>query len=40
MNKFFINCLDFELELINSGTIKIKTKIKKIAGIICSNLII
>ena len=37
MNKFLINCFDFELDLINSGRTRIKTAIKKIAGIICSN---
>tara|TARA_B100001175_G_scaffold228163_1_gene194837 strand:- start:1858 stop:1962 length:105 start_codon:yes stop_codon:yes gene_type:complete len=34
MNRFLINSLDFELDSINSGMIKIKTAIKKIAGTI------
>ena len=37
MDKFLINCLNFELETINSGMIRIKIIIKKIAGIIFSN---
>ena len=37
MNKFLINCFDFELDLINSGRMRIKIAIKKIAGTICSN---
>ena len=36
MNKFLINCFDFELELKNLGSIRIKTIIKKIVGTICS----
>ena len=37
MNKFLINIFDFELDLKNPGSTRIKTAIKKIAGIICSN---
>tara|TARA_B110001450_G_C17320823_1_gene359350 strand:- start:62 stop:232 length:171 start_codon:yes stop_codon:yes gene_type:complete len=37
MNKFLLNCFDFEFELRNPGRIRIKTAIKKVAGIICSN---
>ena len=37
MNKFLINCFDFEFDLINSGRIRIKIAIKKNAGTICSN---
>tara|TARA_Y200000002_G_C22507327_1_gene589782 strand:+ start:690 stop:875 length:186 start_codon:yes stop_codon:yes gene_type:complete len=37
MKRFLIVCFNFELDLINSGMIKIRTAIKKIAGIICSN---
>ncbi len=37
MNKFLINIFDFELDLKNPGTTRIKTAIKKTAGIICSN---
>ena len=37
MNKFLINLFDFELDLKNSGSTRIKTAIKKIAGIISSN---
>ena len=37
MNKFLINIFDFELVLKNPGRIRIRTAIKKIAGIICSN---
>tara|TARA_B100001057_G_scaffold173582_1_gene174266 strand:- start:86 stop:259 length:174 start_codon:yes stop_codon:yes gene_type:complete len=36
MNRFLKNCFGLKLELINPGIIKIKTKIKKIAGTICS----
>ena len=36
MNKFLINCFDFELELKNLGSTRIKTTIKKIVGTICS----
>ena len=39
MNRFLKNILDFEFDLKNPGTIKIKTAIKKIAGIICSKFI-
>ena len=35
--KFLKNLFDFEFDLKNSGSTKIKTAIKKIAGIICSN---
>ena len=35
--KFLKNLLDFEFDLKNSGNIKNKTAIKKIAGIISSN---
>jgi len=38
-NKFLINCFSFELELKKPGNTKIKTAIKKIAGIIWSRLI-
>ena len=34
INKFLINCFNFELEFRKPGIIKIKTAIKKIAGII------
>ena len=37
INKFLINLFDFEFDLKNSGNTKIKTAIKKIAGIISSN---
>ena len=37
MKRFLIICFNFELDLINPGMIRIKTAIKKIAGIICSN---
>ena len=40
MNKFLKNCFDFELDLKNSGSTRIKTAIKKIAGIISSNPIL
>ena len=39
-NKFLINCLMFEFDLIKLGRTRIKTAIKKKAGIICSNPII
>ena len=39
MNKFLKNCLDFELVAKKLGKTKIKTNIKKIAGIIWSNCI-
>ena len=39
INKFLINCLSLELELKKPGSTKIKTAIKKIAGIICSRSI-
>ena len=35
--KFLKNLFDFEFDLKNSGKTKIKTAIKKIAGIISSN---
>tara|TARA_B100001093_G_scaffold309614_1_gene295408 strand:- start:290 stop:508 length:219 start_codon:yes stop_codon:yes gene_type:complete len=35
--KFLKNCFDPELDLKNPGRIKIKTAIKKNAGISCSN---
>jgi phosphopantothenate synthetase len=35
--KFLKNLVDFEFDLKNSGNTKIKTAIKKIAGIISSN---
>ena len=35
--KFLKNLFDFEFDLKNSGKIKIKTAIKKIAGTISSN---
>ena len=38
-SKFLKNCLGFELELKKPGRTKIKTAIKKIAGIICSKFI-
>ena len=34
MNKFLKNCLDFELVFKKLGRIRIKTAIKKVAGII------
>ena len=37
MNKFWKNCFDLEFNLINPGTTRIKTAIKKNAGIICAN---
>jgi len=37
MNKFLVNCLNFELDLKKLGKTKIKTKNKKKAGIIFSN---
>jgi len=37
MNKFLLSCFDFEFNLKNPGRTRIKTIIKKIAGIICSN---
>ena len=37
MNKFLINCFEFELDLKKLGRTRIKTATKKIAGIICSN---
>ena len=40
MNKFLKNCFDFELDLRKDGRTRIKTAIKKIAGIICSKLIL
>ena len=36
MKRFLINCLNFELDLINPGMTKIRTAIKNIAGITCS----
>ena len=39
MNKFLKNCFDSELDLRKDGRTRIKTAIKKIAGIICSKLI-
>jgi len=39
MNKFLTNCFDFELDLKKSGRIKIRTAIRKMAGIICFNSI-
>ena len=40
INKFLISLFDFKLDLKNSGSTKIKTAIKKIAGIISSKPII
>ncbi len=40
MNKFFINCFNFELDCKKFGRTRIKTAIKKNAGIICSNSIL
>ena len=42
INKFLKNCFEFEFEfeLKKAGRTKIKTAIKKITGIICSNPII
>ncbi len=37
MNRFLLNCFNFEFVLKNSGSIKIKTAMINIAGIICSN---
>ena len=37
INRFLINLFDFELELKNSGSTRIRTAIKKIAGMISSN---
>jgi len=37
INKFLKNCFDFELDLKNSGKIRIKIAIRKIVGIIFSN---
>ena len=39
MIRFFTKNFNLELDLINPGMIKTRTAIKKIAGIICSNLI-
>ena len=39
MNKFLVNCLNFELDLKKLGKTKIKTKSKNKAGIIFSNTI-
>jgi len=39
INKFLIKLFDFAFDLKNSGSTKTKTAIKKIAGIISSNLI-
>ena len=39
MNKFLKNCFDSELDLRKDGRTRIKTAIKKIAGIICSKFI-
>ena len=39
-NKFLINCLMFEFDLIKLGRTRIKTAIKKKAEIICSSPII
>ena len=40
MNKFLVNCLNFELDLKKLGKTKIKTKSKNKAGIIFSNPIL
>ena len=40
INKFLVNCLNFELELKKLGKTKIKTKNKKRAGIIFSKPIL
>ena len=37
MNKFLINVFELKLDLRKLGRTRIKTAIKKIAGIICSN---
>tara|TARA_B100001057_G_scaffold445548_1_gene483320 strand:- start:213 stop:335 length:123 start_codon:yes stop_codon:yes gene_type:complete len=37
MSIFLINNLGFELDLMNSGMIKVNTATKKIAGTNCSN---
>ena len=37
MSKFLKNTFDFELDFKKPGATRIKTAIKKIAGIICSN---
>ena len=37
MNRFLVNCFNFEFVLKNSGSTKIKTAIINITGIICSN---
>ena len=34
MNKFLVNCFDFEFDLKNPGRTRINTAIKKIADII------
>ena len=39
MNKFLMNCFDFEFDLKNPGRIRTKTAIKKKAGTSCSNSI-
>ena len=39
LNKFLINCFRLELDFIKFGSTRAKTKIKNIAGIICSNSI-
>ena len=40
MNKFLVNCFDFKFDLMKLGRTRIKTAIRKITGIICSNCII
>ena len=39
-NKFLMNLFDFEFDLKNSGSTRIKTAIKKIAGTISSHPIL
>jgi len=40
INRFLINLFDFEFDLKNSGSTRIRTAIKKIAGTISSNPIL
>ena len=37
MKRFLIICFNSELDLVNTGMTRIRTAIKNIAGIICSN---
>ena len=37
IKRFLTICFNFELDLINPGMIRIRTAVKKSAGIICSS---